>query len=847
MLGFVRDAPPFARLLPHHVVLDPEAGIVLLETPLRPWYLPPRLAVGCAWEVTPRNCEVLEEAMLLDLARTHEHLLRSLPLGSSFQVIMQIGARRTVEPWEALRAAVQDHPVVQSQLHAIRAGLPHQDGQTLAHMRTVRTLVTVRVPVPTVPREAMVLLRALLALPGRSHQQLLARVQAAFADSVTTLGQVRRLAPETLRGAGHQVDALDGAQLGQAVAQALDPREERIPLDLTQPLRGQVLSRYAQQGDGGFVLEPQGDAYASRVLTLHAAPSQTYPGILCLPRAPGETSPLAVWQAWGGPLTVVTNVAISDPQVEEARLRRRLMAARWLRLGSVENQTLVDELEALLKTFYLRGGHIHWGRIHLALWGVPETLDVGMQTLHERAKALGLTFVPEAGELGATLWLQTLPLGFDQGYPWEWVINRARHLTLEAWGQLLLLFGAFRGTRTPADLGLNQRGETVYLHAPDATGSPHRAVKGSTGAGKTFFVSKEVQELFALGRTIVLVDPLENFRDLCAMHDGMLQALDLNAPPCFNPFFGPPTSNNLAFANALLGHMMRGSSREQLTVEETGVLSQAVRYARKDFTQQCPDTELTLTPFVQRYLADGCFTTDAVARRVGRSLGRRLLRWIDGGEFSGFVDGVNTFAITPGLTVIETGALSDYPDLQSVVFFGMTHTLWQLFRQPVLRYVWKHLYFDEVWAQDASADMEEAMKKMIRTSRNLRVCATFLSHLADDFETAMGRVLGGLAGSTLFLQHEANDLEPVERVFHLSPRERVLLRQARLAPEGWSALFVRMGHGEGGMVRIVPDRLTTLLVSQDATMAKRRAEAIAATGGDVRAAMVRLMAEDAHG
>ena len=94
------DVSPFGALLPHGLLLDPEAGVVLLSTPR--WGRP-GLALGCAWAIAPRNIEVCEEAVCLDLARIHESLLRSLPVGAALQAIMTILPATAAPAWEQLR------------------------------------------------------------------------------------------------------------------------------------------------------------------------------------------------------------------------------------------------------------------------------------------------------------------------------------------------------------------------------------------------------------------------------------------------------------------------------------------------------------------------------------------------------------------------------------------------------------------------------------------------------------------------------------------------------------------------------------------------------------------------
>src|SRR5262245_39987823 len=91
------DVMPFSALLPHGLLLDSEAGVVLLSTPR---WGKPTLALGCAWQVTPRNIEVCDERTCLDLARLHESLCQSVPVGSALQVVMTIRPATSAARWE---------------------------------------------------------------------------------------------------------------------------------------------------------------------------------------------------------------------------------------------------------------------------------------------------------------------------------------------------------------------------------------------------------------------------------------------------------------------------------------------------------------------------------------------------------------------------------------------------------------------------------------------------------------------------------------------------------------------------------------------------------------------------
>src|SRR5437867_454770 len=125
------DVASFGALLPHGLLLDVDGGVVLLSTPR--WGRP-SLALGCAWAVEPRNIEVCEETVCLDLARVHENLLRSLPVGAALQAIMTIVPGTTAPAWAYLRTPAAPErwpaPVLQAQQAALAHGLSHQDGST---------------------------------------------------------------------------------------------------------------------------------------------------------------------------------------------------------------------------------------------------------------------------------------------------------------------------------------------------------------------------------------------------------------------------------------------------------------------------------------------------------------------------------------------------------------------------------------------------------------------------------------------------------------------------------------------------------------------------------------------
>jgi hypothetical protein len=838
------DVSPFAALLPHGLLLDPDGGVVLLSTPR--WGCP-GLAVGCAWTLTPRNIEVCDEAVCLDLVRLHENLLRSLPVGAALQAIMTILPATAAPPWEHLRPA--SSPVVEAQRAALRHGLPHQDGTVHSRLREVRTILTLRLPIAHVDPALPALLAALLALPTRSGARLAARLTTHLASTLERLEGIRAGIDDTLRAAGHGVRRLDGTALGAELARALDPLSQEAPVILPDiPLNEQALGIEAQRVSGGWTFDASSAEVTAQVLSLHRAPPRTYPGILSAPRAPQGAQPLALWETWPGPLSLVVNVAVLDQAQERARLRHKRTLAflqRFNPFGDVspENTALKEELDSLLRQLFLTGGQVLWGRVHVVVWGQADRLTRGLDEVVRAGRRLDLEFLPEP-VLGSTLFLQTLPLGFDPEWPKETALRRARRLPGTNLAQLLPLYGSFRGTRTATLLYLNRRGEAVGFDLFDSPTAPHMLVTGTSGSGKSFTMAHLVQQVLPLGASVVVLDRLPSYQELCAAWDGQYVAMDFNTPVCFNPFYGPLDKAHIAFLTASLAEMASGGV-ERLTREALGVLADAIAYFAVAWHPE--RGEAHLTPFVEEVLRAGVFSPDdARSRTLGRELARKLGPFYGRGPYAGFVDGPNTLTLDRALTIVELSRLRDAPDLQGSLLFALMHLLTQFFAAPDRLHQAKYFIADETWALLRHPATAGVMEEIARTYRKLRTSAIFLSQQGADFDSPAGRVLRANAPATLFLQQDPGEMAVLQHLFELSDTEVALVTQVR-KHEGWSSAYLRLPGHTGGIVRLVPDAYTRWLVSQDDRERTMRAEAVASAGGNIQAAVVSLTQRYPHG
>ena len=821
------DDPSFAALLPHGLVLGDD--VVLLSTP-RPRRA--SLALGMAWRAQPRNIEASSDAACLHTAQALEGLLRGLPEGSAFQVIFQIRPAQDAAAWLALRRG-DATPAVAFQRAAIAQGLCHEDGAALAgRLRTVTVHATLRLPVQAVPPTLAQRLRAAATLTDKAPGRLRVSLQACLSQALEQLAGVQASVEDALRTAGVGWRRQNGSGLGLDLACALSPLATEPPvMDPEQPLRQQVLTTSATPESGGW----QVGSLHARVLSLRAAPLQTFPGMLSATRAPKETLPLALWDVWPAwPLAIVVNVAAPNREAELGwvRLKRNFAVIQRKSLAGdddPEKQALKQELDEVLTQAYTAGRQLLWARIHVVAWGPADMIPRANEAIVRAGRRLGLEFIPEP-VLGSTLFLQTLPLGFDPAYPEERFLRRARRLPSNNIAQLLPLYGAFGGTPTPAALYLNRQGEAVGVDHFDLPTAPHAVVVGASGSGKSFLINHLVQQVLPLGAAVVILDRWASYEELCAVCDGRYVQLDFDQPVCFNPFVGPLDRSHRAFLAALLAAMASGDE-EPISREERAVLSDALAA----FARQRPEgTEPQLGHFVALLRE-----TDTTTENLGSRLARKLSPFYDQGPYAGFFDGDNAFALDRQVTVVELSRLREAPDLQAALMLVLLHQLTVFFADPARLSQRKYLVSDETWALLQHPASARVLEEVARTFRKLATSAVFVSQQGSDFAGPAGKAIRDNAGALYLLQQNPEEVETMRALFDLSDQEAALVKTVHKRAR-WNEAYLRLPDHVGGVIRIVPDPYLRWCATQQPAERAARAAAAQQANGDLRQAISAL-------
>jgi hypothetical protein len=152
----------------------------------------------------------------------------------------------------------------------------------------------------------------------------------------------------------------------------------------------------------------------------------------------------------------------------------------------------------------------------------------------------------------------------------------------------------------------------------------------------------------------------------------------------------------------------------------------------------------------------------------------------------------------------------------------------------------KYLFVDEVVFLLKQLGTAAVFEEMALTYRKLRVSAWFLAQQAKQLQSTAGLALLDNINMALFLEQESGEIAKMADVFAFSPAEVQIFDHVKKHAH-WSSGYLRLAQQQGGIVRIVSNRMTDWMASQDPEAQRHREQAIADAGGDIRVAAARSL------
>ncbi|MBT5236882.1 DUF87 domain-containing protein [Candidatus Peregrinibacteria bacterium] len=362
-------------------------------------------------------------------------------------------------------------------------------------------------------------------------------------------------------------------------------------------------------------------------------------------------------------------------------------------------------------------------------------------------------------------WVSSLPLGID-----ELEINRNMNTSPIATS---FPFSSSDLTDDHGILyGINRHNDSLVIFDRFDLPNANATVFATSGAGKSFTVKLEILRAMMFGTDVFVIDPENEYVDLCKTVGGTYIPLSLQSSFRINPFDLPKavrddsqTGETLRAAIITL-HGLFKIMLGTLTPSEDGILDKAIldTYALKGIhlTTEEPGG---MEPPTMHELVDVLMTTDG-----GENMGRTLQKYTEG-SFAGLFNQQTNVEVDNQIVVFQIRDLED--QLRPIAMYIVLNFLWNRIRAELKR---RFLVIDEAWNLMQYDDSARFLYGLIKRARKYYLGVTTITQDVEDFiNSPYGKPIITNASLQILLKQSPTAVDNLQKLFYLTDGEKYLL------------------------------------------------------------------------
>lgn len=321
--------------------------------------------------------------------------------------------------------------------------------------------------------------------------------------------------------------------------------------------------------------------------------------------------------------------------------------------------------------------------------------------------------------------------------------------------------------------GINEHNGSLILFDRFTLENANEVVFAKSGAGKSYLVKLEVLRSLMFGTEILVIDPEQEYLNLCQAVGGQFLSFSTSSPVKINPFdlsgVATPGENELGrkilsltgFLKLVLG---------QLNPQEAAILDRALKqtYRLRGITDD-PKTQNLSPPLME----DLYKVLIGMEEGVALDLAARLERFVKG-SLSGIFSQPSNIELTSSFTVFS---IRDLPDqLRPLSMYLILEFIWTKIRSKLKKRI---LVVDEAWYLMRYEDSANFLVEVAKRARKYYLGLTTLTQDVEDFLGGdRGKEIISNSSIQVLLKQAPASIEKVGQVFNLSQGEKRLLLSA---------------------------------------------------------------------
>ena len=335
--------------------------------------------------------------------------------------------------------------------------------------------------------------------------------------------------------------------------------------------------------------------------------------------------------------------------------------------------------------------------------------------------------------------------------------------------------------------GINKHNGSLVIFDRFSMENANSVVFAKSGAGKSYFVKLEALRHLVFGSQVMIIDPEEEYYNLCEVVGGNYISFSANSKHKINPFdlSGIVSEGENELGQKLISlitllKLMLGS----LNSTEEAILDRALieTYRIKGITSD-PETQATKEPPVMEDLYKVLL---GGSEPESKGMADRLERFIKG-SMTGIFDSQSNIDLESNITVFSTKNLEEA--LRPIAFYMILDFVWTTIRRDLRKRI---LIVEEAWYLMQNNDSARFIYGIAKRARKYYLGLTTISQDVDDFLTSeYGKAVVTNSSIQMLLKQHPAAIDKVVDTFYLSEGEKRFLLSAGI---GEGLFFAGANH-----------------------------------------------------
>lgn len=321
--------------------------------------------------------------------------------------------------------------------------------------------------------------------------------------------------------------------------------------------------------------------------------------------------------------------------------------------------------------------------------------------------------------------------------------------------------------------GLNRHNDSLVIFDRFELENANSVVFAKSGAGKSYAVKLEILRSLMMGTDVMVIDPENEYKELCQEVGGTYINVSLSSDERINPFDLPlPVEDQVEKpGDRLREHIINLTGLVQLmlgstTDEESGLLDQALiqTYESKGITMDTAEPEKMVPPLME----DLVEVLEGI--QGAENMANRLKKFVEG-TFAGIFNKPTNVNLGAGMLVFSIRDLED--QLRPLASYVILNYIWNMVRSKLKR---RLLVIDEAWIMMQHEDSAKFLYGLAKRARKYYLGVTTITQDVEDFVTSpFGKPIITNSSIQLLLKQSPAAIEYLQKIFNLTDGEKYLL------------------------------------------------------------------------